>query len=99
MESLLNRAYFRRHCHECGHSYTLTLYGILQEQRIAGEWHNLQGRDIDDADTHFVMGAIPGTALEAIETAWLEIVDAAEKAGVELLLTPAETDGGPHHHH
>ncbi|MBN9494395.1 hypothetical protein J0H33_13785 [bacterium] len=98
MENLLNRAYFKQHCHECGHSYALTLYNILQEQQLAGEWHNLQGRDIDDPDTHAVLRAIPRESLEQLEQAWLNVADAAERAGLTLEIAPAPGMGEPHTH-
>lgn len=98
MESLLNRAYFEQHCHQCGHSYALTLYNILQEQRLADEWHNLQGRDIDDPDTHRVLAAIPRDALEEIEAAWSRLVEASVAAGLDLRISPPGEEQAPHHH-
>lgn len=98
MENLLNRAYFEQHCHQCGHSYPLTLYSILQEHRIADQWHNLQGRDIDDPDTHHVLDAIPTEALEELDRAWRRVAEAAESAGLHLLVAPAPGMDEPHHH-
>ncbi len=98
MESLLNRAYFQQHCHECGHTYTLTLYGVLQEQRIQAEWHNLQDRTVADPDTQHVLDSIPRDALEEFEAVWSRIVAASAAAGLQLLVSPPGAEQAPHHH-
>jgi hypothetical protein len=99
MENLLNHAYFRQHCHHCGHSYTLTLYGVLQEQRLRTEWRNLQDRQaVWDADTLHVLEAIPRDSLEELSAAWDRIVAAADSAGLELLISPGGEESQPHHH-
>jgi hypothetical protein len=98
MENLLTRAYVRQHCHECGHSYTVTLYAVLQEQRIQQQWHNLQDRDISDPDTRHILDSIPKDALEDLEDAWRRVVEASLAAGIELNVSPLGPEQEPHHH-
>lgn len=98
MENLLNRAYFRQHCHECGHSYALTLYGVLQEQRIRREWLNHQNREVSDPDTRHIIDTIPEEALEELEAAWERVASASEAAGLSLLISPPSDEELPHQH-
>lgn len=87
MDNILRHAFVRRRCNECGGSYNVTLYDVLQEQRVLDEWHSARpscpscSREFDQ-----MVHQIPRASLETLASAWKDVEEHLAKHDVQLEL-------------
>ncbi|MCK9519874.1 MAG: hypothetical protein M0R74_12755 [Dehalococcoidia bacterium] len=87
MDNILRHAFVKRHCNECGGSYNVTLYDVLQEQRVLDEWQSGRpscagcSRELDQ-----MVHQIPRESLESLAAAWDAVTQKLEQHSVEIEL-------------
>lgn len=91
---LLSDVYLEQRCNVCGHTYPLTLYEILLEQRANTQWQSPRPHGETGVGYNSVLSAVPQDELEALATAWDHLLTTLEAKG----LTPQIGTPPPHVH-
>lgn len=95
MDSLLRYGYLWQRCNACGDGYAVTLFDTLMEQNMAKEWQSPRHCEECRQAASPLASVIPHDVLERLNSAWMEVVAAAESAGFELEAGTPPPSGGP----
>lgn len=95
MNNLLQAASFEQHCPVCAGAYLITLYDILQQQRIRDEWQSARPPHQQHPP---IVDAIPAAELAELEQAWEKIAKVIDSKSLDVRIAVAQQPEHTHVH-